>query len=188
MLPLSYDVNYVYVIVSPTSPTKGPLPMRGYASRAGRVDVVARALTEIRRGSAILAVLEGPPEPPKTLVYVWQPECVIASERQAIVEISRALLSKSSCIRLVSTGLDTLLYEISRSYENLILLDEKGDRLDIYPTRAAFFMGSHIDIPPQHYERISKIARRASIGPLSYHTEHVVAYLEWARTSCNGAG
>jgi len=175
----------LYVVVSPTAPTAPPIPARGYASRAGRIDVVARVFTEARPGSAAAAVLQGPPGPPVTLVY--DPgECVLEGERQAVAEIARALAGSSRCVERVEAGLPEALYWAQKLYSRLVLLDESGPPLSAARVPTAYFMGAHVDMREEDRRLVARAAEPASIGPLPYHSEHVVAYLEWARLACHG--
>jgi len=175
----------LYVVTSPTAPTAPPIPARGYASRAGRIDVVARVFTETRPGSAAVAILQGPPGPHVTLVY--EPgECVLEGERQAVAEIARALSGAGGCVRRVDAGLPEVVHWARKLYPRLVLLEEGARPLAVAGEPTAYFMGAHVDMREEDRRLVARVAEPASVGPLSYHSEHVVAYLEWARLACNG--
>ncbi len=185
-LPIPRGLEHFYVVVSPTARTGPPIPARGYASQAGRIDVPARVMANTRPGAGAALVLEGPPSPPKTIIYV-PGECRVSSERDAVVEISRALRrGKGECSTLVEAGVQELALALRRLGYRLVLLKEDAPILEEYGGSTAFFMGAHVDIPRGEERALARIAEARSIGPLSYHTDHVVSFLEWARVECVG--
>jgi len=176
------EPNNLYIIVSPTARTLPLWPPKGYAGPSGRIDVIARAFLAVEEGSQALAILLGPPEPPKTLHYD-PAKCKLRSERQAVHEIARALLGKGSCVRLDPRSPEQVLHEEAKR-RGLILLGEEGDP-GATPGGKAYLLGAHLDPPEDIMEKARRIAEATvRIGPNRYHTSHVIAFVEWSVRAC----
>lgn len=176
----------IYITISPTARTDGVIPDKGYAGRTGRIDEVARDLLSLwNPHSLLIAVLLGPPNPPKAIFYKksW---CKLASERQAVGEIRRALQGRNSCLHVESLSPIELAPILARAGFKLALLTEHGsDRLPRRAESIAFLLGSHVDIPGEILARLERyIEIKVSIGPHSYQTSQVIAYLEWEVPRC----
>jgi len=172
----------LYIIVSPTAKTLPLWPPKGYAGPSGRLDVIARALLAVEEGSQAVAILLGPPEPPKTLHYD-PARCRLRSERQAMQEIARALLGRDSCLRLDPRSPEQVLHEEAKR-RGLVVLSEDGDPRPP-PRGKAYLLGAHVDPPEDIMEMARRIAvATVRIGPNRYHTSHVIAYVEWSTRAC----
>lgn len=183
-MPHNHNNNKnIYIIVSSTGRTQPTWPLKGYAGPSGRLDVIARSMTTIRKPSELYAILLGPPTPPLVLRYTPS-GCILSTEKQAMIEIARAMLGKSSCITVEDVEPEQLIMQLSKN-KGLILLSEEGKRTGKPPSGKAFLLGAHIDPPRRYKDMGARLAEDViSIGPLSYHTSHVIAYLEWARLAC----
>jgi tRNA (pseudouridine54-N1)-methyltransferase len=187
------NADTIYIVISPTARTKGDFPSRGYAGHSGRLDVVARAAASalyFDEKTAFVAVLLGPPEPPKTLVITRR--CLSASElgERTIMNLFRRLLKRGShrgCLAL-DLGISEVLYIISKLEFETIYLHEGGDDVEevidvVIRGRKAFVLGSHVDIPKDYEIIVRKYAMRTvSVGPKSLLTSHVILYLSLIRT------
>jgi len=172
----------LYIIVSQTARTLPLWPPRGYAGPSGRLDVIARAFLAVQEGSQALAILLGPPEPPKTLHYD-PARCKLRSERHAMQEIARALLGRHTCLRPDPRSPEQILHDEAKK-RGLILLHENGDP-DPPPPGSAYLLGAHIDPPEDIMGRARRLSRATvRIGPYKYHTSHVIAYVEWSTRVC----
>lgn len=180
------DSKIIYITISPTARTDGFIPEKGYAGRTGRIDEVARDLLSIwNPDSLLIAVLLGPPSPPKTIFYKrsW---CKLSSERQAVGELRRVLQGRSSCLRVARLFPEEIVPILWKAGYKLVLLTEEGDRRRLpVRERIAFLLGSHVDIPREILARLEKYVEiKANIGPHSYQTSQVIAYLEWEVQRC----
>ena len=186
---LIQNSQIIYIIISPTARTDGKIPHKGYAGPTGRLDEIARDILSLRnKESLLIASLLGPPNPPKTLLY-QSSKCNLVSERQVISEIRRAFNDKSECIRILSVDPQDLLSIIKKQGYRIVLLTETGsERIPIHAEKIAYLMGSHVDIPDELLKVLEKYVEiKASIGPLSYQTSQVIAYLEWEAERCRQA-
>jgi len=174
--------NNLYIIISPTARTLPTWPPKGYAGPSGRLDVIARSFLALQSGSEAYAILLGPPDPPKT-IYYNPSSCTLKSERQAMMEIARALLGRGRCVSLVDKMPERILYEAAKE-RGLTLLEEEGRSGGPRPG-SAYLLGAHVD-PPEDIMRVARrlAVERLSIGPYSYHTSHVIAYIEWSTRVC----
>lgn len=186
---LLQNSRIIYIVISPTARTDGKIPVKGYAGPTGRLDEIARDILSLRNeGSLLIASLLGPPNPPKTLFYQSQ-TCRLVSERQVITEIKKAFDGKSTCVRLHPLPPEDLLAIIRKQGYRVVLLTEIGsEKIPIHADKIAYLMGSHIDIPDELLKVLEKYVEiKASIGPLSYQTSQVIAYLEWEAERCRQA-
>ena len=179
----------IYIIVSPTARTDTDYPLRGYAGPSGRIDEIARSMVSIARGKSLLiAVLLGPPNPPVTIVYGYREGCMFSGEREAIQHIRKSMQGKSRCIERHDIGVRDVVSIISRAGFETILLAEDGEDISELPRikPRAYLLGAQIDIPEHIINDIGNyIDAKASIGPLSYQSSQVIAYLEWEAEACN---
>lgn len=180
------ESSIIYMTISPTAHTDGRIPARGYAGRTGRIDEIARDILSIHRGDSLLiAVLLGPPDPPKTILYKGG-SCHLTSERQVVIEIKKGFKGKSRCMQVSRIGpLEILHFIKSLGYRIILLTEEGSQKIPISARRIAYILGSHVDIPPDLLEQIERYVEiKASIGPLSYQVSQVIAYLEWEAERC----
>jgi tRNA pseudouridine-54 N-methylase len=181
--------NPLFIVVSATARTSPDIPLRGYAGPSGRLDVVARAFEAIaEEGGLGVGVLLGPPSPPVTVTAGKRCIEEVGGERGFVRAYREALLGGATCLRAYrGVGLRDVLSIASRSHTVIILSEEGLDvgdpgALEAVRGRAAFVLGSHVDMPPEEERVASAYARlRVSVGPLSYHTEHVIAFIEAVR-------
>ncbi len=181
-----------FLIVSPTGRTSPDnIPLRGYAGPSGRLDVVARAFEAVVEDKALaVAVLLGPPEPPVTVVADSRCRARLGGERGFIQWYLKALTGGSGCPQVFrGVGLRDVLSLASRSHRIVYLREGgvdvmEGKALETVCSKALFVLGSHLDIPPGE-ERVvrSYSDLEVSLGPVSYHTEHAVAFIEAIRLS-----
>ncbi|MCE4601208.1 MAG: hypothetical protein F7C38_06560 [Desulfurococcales archaeon] len=183
------SADTIYIIVSPTARTDTNYPLRGYAGPSGRIDEIARSMLSIARSKSLLvAVLLGPPNPPATIVYRYREGCRFSSEREALQYIRKSVQGKSVCIDRYAIGVRDVVSIISKAGFETILLAEDGEDISGLPRvkPRAYLLGAQIDIPEHIINDIRNyIDAKASIGPLSYQTSQVIAYLEWEAEACN---
>jgi len=184
---LEKDFNQAFLVVSATARTTPDYPIRGYAGPSGRLDVIARSILASMtcRETLFIALLLGPPNPPKTLIY-HSDKCTFKSERMVMMEIKRAYLSKSKCLEVEEWGIDEIVYNLVKSGFEIVMLREDG--VDVSRARRAligrkvYVLGSHVDVPSDIERGVSRyVEYRVSIGPRSVYTSHAILYILWAR-------
>lgn len=147
------------------------------------MDVLARSMLAVEPGSLLVLVPAGPPRGETVLLY--DPgKCTVASERQAMEEIRKALSGRGRCVVPIDYALERILFLAAKSHE-LVYLREDGVPGPEKARGRAYVLGAHVDIPREVEAMVLRYASSIeSIGPSSYHTSHVIAYLEWARLYC----
>ncbi len=180
-----------FLVVSATARTSPEgIPLRGYAGPSGRLDVVARAFEAVvERDSLALALLLGPPNPPLLVAASWECRAGLGGERGFVRAFAEAFRGRG-CLQLYpGVSLRDLLSMASRRMR-VVLLSEGGvdvgsrEALEALCSRALFILGSHVDMPQAEEEVARSYADAVvSVGPLSYHTEHVIAFIETLRMS-----
>lgn len=172
----------LYVVVSSTAVTRGGFKLRGYASATGRLDVIARCImvSQLDPSSGFIAILLGPPSPPR-IVVVKQGCCRgVYSERWFMLELSRVLSRGTTDImEVIDVDVERLIHVIGRSGFKHVILKEDGvnafRKPELVRGRIAFYLGSHVDMPGWIEETLLKQgALKVSLGPLSVHSEHAI--------------
>lgn len=183
MKPELANYSQVYIIYSPTAVTTPEYPSKGYAGPTGRLDVLARAALAVEPGSLLILVPAGPPRG-ETLLAYDPASCRITSERQAMEELRRALAGRGDCVSLIDYSFERVLFLASKTHE-LVYLREDGDPGPHRARGRTYVLGSHVDLPAEVEAMVLRYAGSVeSIGVRSYHTSHVIAYLEWTRLYC----
>ncbi|MEM2924784.1 MAG: tRNA (pseudouridine(54)-N(1))-methyltransferase TrmY [Methanocellales archaeon] len=158
-------------------------------AKSGRLDIVARCLQAslylsrgIRRDAALYAVLNGPPNPPKTIWFNGSEFKGIAVDEISIARcLKKALffnIGKSKEWNLVSDG----VYISCRSFQEIVamaaeragqiyILHEKGEDIrNVKLSMEAFFiLGDHLGLPLKEERFCERYgALKISVGPKSY--------------------
>ncbi|MEM3164539.1 MAG: tRNA (pseudouridine(54)-N(1))-methyltransferase TrmY [Halobacteria archaeon] len=164
---------------------------------AGRMDLVCRCVTsalflseEIRRDTAIAAVLDGPPDPPKAVTFhgakvrrLYPDERNVASHIQIALEASlRAgpgeVPEPEPGITVARKGLESILKERAEEGRALLYLHKQGEdlRKAELPGGATFVLGDHLGLPKAAEGLLERLgARRLSVGRVEYLASHVIA-------------
>ncbi|GEM_PF-4600263 len=176
MLSKKYDAVWLLYSRRP----RGQLPRRwkglvGY----GRLDIVARAILasnyvspSIDSDSALLLYLDDEHSP--QLIYL-EPKCmpsVMKYEHESAQFLLEVLRGRTNC--LVENNPPTLVglaKRFSSQGYKVVQLIEEGKLLTEHVHNTLYILGTHIDPPI-----LEKIEKR-SIGPFSYLTSHVIAYI-----------
>lgn len=175
----------IYITQSKTATTSPAFPRKGIASHSGRLDVIARMLRSalltqeegIRRDTTFIAVLEGPPKPPLTLVFRGNTlNCDLMYEREAVECIRSCMKGETEGCEAKHITLNDVLKGIGVP---IILLREDGidiSKVNVSGKSVAFLIGSQhdLELPPR-----IKIYKEISIGPFSYLASHCIAFLQY---------
>ena len=165
----------------PLDPPKKVSP-RGVASRYARLDVAARVYlaAQVGRppgGASVVLPVRG-----KGIAYIeWGPECRGMGERLLVLEAVRALLGKGGCAK--ARPLESWGEALNWARGRLMLLMEGAPRLEAPPREpATWVMGGHLDPPREAVEEaLRRGAEPVSVGPESYLSSHVAAYIRFIR-------
>ena len=180
----------VYLIVVATGRTDGEFPLRGYAGPSGRLDVAARTYLSILEDEFTLAaLLLGPPGPPKMLLA--PSKCRgsrVSGERGFMLQARLALKAQDSCFEAYELGSGVEGVDIASSLGPLVYLREGGsdvaEALSSVMDASVIAMGGHVDPPPEVDSRLRSRAKAVvSLGPQSFHSDHVAAFVSWLRTA-----
>ena len=178
----------IYLVVAAKGRTDGSFPLRGYAGPSGRLDVAARTYLSILEDNYTVAVLLlGPPGPPKLLLA--PSPCrgsKVGSERGFMLQASLALRGEDSCFEAyeLSNGVEGV--RVLASAGRIVYLSEEGsssdESLQSLLSADVIAMGGHVDPPYDVHARLKASASAVvSLAPLSFHTDHVAAYVSWLR-------
>ena len=178
--------RHAFIVVSPTARTDTSYPLRGYAGASGRIDVVAVSMiaSSSLEDSMFMGVLLGPPSPPLTIFTT--PGCRPPKSERGAVSWIRVAVAKGSyeCLRTARIGLLDAASMLVREGFRLVVLSEDGidfPKAQILGGKTAFILGSHVDIPEHLMSELYSVARpvKASVGPRSLHSSHVILLVSW---------
>jgi len=154
---------------------------------AGRMDLVARCVIyalwlshKLREDSKIYCVLEGPPRPPKTVVFMPTMRRVYPNERGVASWIRIALGAEESeewinvnpGIKVAKRGLAGVVEELKEEGYDFYILHEKGEDIRSlgFGEKVCFILGDHIGLPEKTEEALERKydAKKVSLGKRSY--------------------
>ncbi|QOJ78189.1 hypothetical protein IG193_05250 [Infirmifilum lucidum] len=177
----------LFILFSNTGVTAPVFSEKTLATEGGRMDVVARgAMYAIwdterpREDTAFIAVLNGPPNPPLTLVF--RPTRISLSEVSIGAEILRALRGESKLINIVRLDILSLLGIVKRLGFLLVLLIEGGEDIASFSMpldgKITFILGDHIGFPVSLLKSLEGVVdARLSLGRVSYLGSHCIAFV-----------
>jgi tRNA (pseudouridine54-N1)-methyltransferase len=154
---------------------------------AGRMDLVARCVIyalwlshKLRDDSKIYCILEGPPKPPKTILFTPTMRRVYPNERGVASWIRIALKAEESeewievnpGIRIAKKSIKGVSEELKdEGFEFYVLHEDGEDVRNIeFGDKVAFFLGDHIGLPERVEETLKRKyhAKSISLGKRSY--------------------
>ncbi len=181
---------------APTSPNFRLNDLPG----AGRMDLVCRCVSsalflsdDIRRDTAITAVLDGPPDPPRAVTFdgarvrrLYPDERNVASHiRIALGAALKAgpgeVPEPEPGITVARKGLEPLLKERAEDGSALLHLHREGEdiRKAELPGDATFILGDHLGLPKATDGLLEQLgARRVSAGRVEYLASHIIAVVQ----------
>ena len=187
------DRNYqdlIFMIVFPEKPRVKQIKLKGYAGLYKRIDILARAFIIIEQYAMVykekrLLVHGVFPEDDETItVLEYKPNGTIRREKQAVLEILKALRGKVTSILVREEDVNKYLYNVSKQYD-IVYLSENGKPFEKFEKYAgkekiAYVLGAHRDPPAMFCNALNRYKHReVSIGPYSYLATHVIAYILW---------
>ncbi|MEB3788943.1 MAG: hypothetical protein GSR72_03520 [Desulfurococcales archaeon] len=181
----------IFMIVFPEKPTVKQLRLKGYAGLYKRIDILARAFiiieqyTLVQKKKQLLVHGVFPKDEEIITVLEYRPTGMIRHEKQAVLEILKALRGRKTSLDVREEHVDKYLYDFSKQYD-IIYLSESGKPIENYSgkERTVYVLGAHKDPPAMFQEALKRYKHsEVSIGPYSYLATHVIAYILWRSKS-----
>ena len=187
-----------YVVIGRTATASGAFSLDDLPSSSGRIDVLLRCVRAallyshgLRSDVRVYLVLRGGPSAPRVLRIDGKRAQFIRPDERSLALLVKKTLSASPDdlggefvelrpgVALASGDLDCVTRDIGRA---LLYVLEAGAP-DVRSVRlphadAAYFLGDHLGFDQADRERLSALgATPVSIGPLSLHSDDVIAVL-----------
>ena len=162
---------------------------------AGRLDVVARAViallgTPLATRALFVAVLEGPPSPPLSLVVDCRRARPLSSEAEFAQAFSSVLRGgRVEGYEVLRLGFKEAVNELRSTGYNVYYLHEAGRDIREFNVKppAAFVLGDHIGLTREDEALLeAEGVRKISLGPFPYFTSHCIIIVceEILRRAC----
>lgn len=161
--------------------------------KAGRLDIIAHSVIAslflshgIRKNVELHVILNGPPDPPKHLIFRYDEKIPIS--KKDVGELLRATLWKYKKGKLIKAfpgifvekkSFEDVLEELSSCYP-IYLLDRKGKDLEEvkFKEDPVFVLGDHEGLPKREYKFVKKVCEeRISLGPFDYFTSQCIVVI-----------
>ena len=179
------NYNRVFLIKASKAFTAPIFTSRSLTS-AGRIDVIVRsiisALTPVHRyETAIVAILEGPPNPPLLLVVAGnEVEDIPLSEREMGEIILKVLNgNKINGFYLAKISFKKIILQIISILRGKVLyMHEEGKDFRYMKEFKVFVLGDHLGIDKDTEVFMENLGiPKASLGPLPYFTSHCITLI-----------
>jgi len=172
--------------------TSGDFKLDDLAGGTGRLDVLLRCVNstfflshDIRRDAEINLVLQGAPNPPKSIRMVGSElKYLNPDERSTAALIRNALIQKVSTEERSSPG----IYISNRKYGDVLVSIPQGEQIvylredgqDIrdfdFEEDVTFVLGDDQDLTKEEEEALLAYGPKViSLGPRSYHADHCIS-------------
>jgi tRNA (pseudouridine54-N1)-methyltransferase len=184
-----------FVVVGHKAATSGDFKLDDMAGGAGRLDILLRCINSalflshgIRRDTEILLVLQGEPDPPRTIrINGSEVRYLNPDERSTGALLRNALLKKLDGEEIRSSP---GIYISRRSFEQVLddlapvsrLVYLKEDGTDVRQQQLdgdlTFVLSDHQDLAESEEDML--VARgplTVTLGPLSYHADHCITIM-----------
>ncbi len=168
-------------------------------SSGKRIDLVARSIISalwlshsIRNDTIIYVVLNGAPEPPKTIVFHPGIKRVAPDERSIALWIQKALakyrgrrdkewFELSNGIMISGRSFQDVIKSLSEDYEKFYVLDEKGKDVGKVKLEkdAVYILGDHKGIPKNDMAFALRKGEKVSLGKKSYLSSFSISVIHW---------
>lgn len=179
-----------FLLVAHDARTAADFSLDDLPGSGGRMDVVARCVAAsllvshgVREDAEFVAVLQGPPKPPRTVRFVGaHVRGLNPDERSTAALINKALAEEGQAehaahpgVHVSGQGIADLLV---RWHEPLVLLLEGAPdvRASALPKDATFVLSDHHDLTVEETRTFSDAARLIlSVGPRPLQSDQVIA-------------
>ncbi len=161
--------------------------------KAGRLDIVAHSViaslfvsNAIRIDTKLHVVLNGPPDPPKHIIFEGNEKSPISKKdvgdllRYTLWKYKKGKVVKAfEGIYIEKKSFNKLLEEFKG--RNVYLLDRKGKSIEEVEIleNPVFILGDHEGLPKKEKKLAKKISKEVvSIGPLDYFTSQTIVIVQ----------
>jgi len=160
--------------------------------QAGRLDIAIHTIissfflsNKLREDVTLHMIFDGPPDPPKHLEFVSDPEMPIS--KKDVSKLLKIMLYKyrqgkkikvfPGCF-IEKKSLQALIKELAKNKE-IYLLEKKGEdiRTINFGDNPIFILGDQEGIPKDELKFIKRYAKPISLGNLSYFSSQVVTLI-----------
>jgi len=180
-----------FVVIGHRAITSGDFKLDDLAGGTGRLDVLLRCINsafflshDIRRDAEITLILQGAPNPPKSIRLVGSElKYLNPDERSTAALVRNALIQKVAVEERSSPG----IYISNRKYrdvltnipegEQIVYLREDGQDVRDFDFKddVTFVLGDDQDLTPEEEEALLAYGPQViSLGPRSYHADHCI--------------
>jgi tRNA (pseudouridine54-N1)-methyltransferase len=183
-----------FVIVGHKAVTTGDFKLDDMAGGAGRLDILLRCINsafflshKLRRDVEVYLVLQGPPNPPRTVRLVGNElKYLNPDERSTGALIRNALLQSGEEEMRSSPG----IYVSNRSFKDIIeemakmsqIIYLKADGQDVreksFEKDVTFILSDHSDLTSNEESVLLSVTPGViCLGPISYHADHCIVVM-----------
>ncbi len=180
-----------FVVIGHRAITSGDFKLDDLAGGTGRLDVLLRCINstfflshDIRRDAEITLILQGAPNPPKSIRLVGSElKYLNPDERSTAALVRNALIQKVEFEERSSPG----IYISNRKYgdvltgipegEQIVYLKEDGHDVRDFDFKedVTFVLGDDQDLTAEEEEALLEYDPQViSLGPRSYHADHCI--------------
>lgn len=186
-----------FVVIGHRAITSSQFSLNDVCGSAGRLDVLLRCVNsafflshDIRRDVELILVLQGEPDPPRTIKLVGNElKYVNPDERSTAALLRNALMKKPGKTEVMSTpGIYISRNCFEEVIENLfkkskiVYLREDGKEFSPSQTKRdyTFILADDKDMSQEEEAVIQRFEPEiVSLGPVSYHSDHCITMVNW---------
>lgn len=173
--------------------------LKDLPSSGKRIDIVARCIISalwlshrLRQDTRIYAVLNGAPEPPKTVLFTPEIKRVSPDERSVALWIKKALdkhrgrrdkewIELSNGIKISGKSFQDVIKDLEKEGCSFYLLHERGKNVEEIEINEnpVFVLGDHKGIPKNDEAFVLRRGGRISLGKISYLASSCISIMQW---------
>lgn len=193
-----------FVVVGHRAITSSKFNLNDLCGSAGRLDVLLRCINsafflshDLRRDVELYLILRGEPDPPKAIKLIGNELRYLNPDerstgallRNALMkEIGKEEMQSTPGIYISRLGFDEVIETLAKK-SRLVYLREDGKAFEPRKTGQdyTFVLGDDRDMTEEEEAVLLKHEPEiASLGPLSYHSDHCIIMVNWALDRING--
>jgi tRNA (pseudouridine54-N1)-methyltransferase len=186
-----------FVVIGHRAITSSEFNLNDLCGSTGRLDILLRCINsafflshDIRREVEIYLILQGEPDPPKTIRLVGNElKYLNPDERSTGALLRNALMKKLGDEEILSTpgiyisrsSFEDIINSLTK-ISQLIYLREDGKEFEPSDTKQdyTFVLGDDRDLTDEEEAVLQKYEPEvASLGYLSYHSDHCITMVNW---------
>lgn len=158
--------------------------------RAGRLDIACHVIIasfflshDIRQDMKLHMIFNGPPDPPKHLEFIYNPDMPL-SKKDVAGLIKRMLYKCRQGIKaevfpgcfIEKKSFLKLVEELEQQGKRFFVLDRRGEDIRKIPLNenAVFILGDHEGLPKAELKRLKEKATKISLGRQTYFASQAV--------------